>query len=78
MNNWTMKKKVRKEYSHRKNKVLKSKLNSGNVVKTIDPRAVVLVMVWHQIHEMDKRQIKKNRQKDKKNNDNVQTIPSSC
>ena len=55
MNNLEMKKKVRKEYSLRKSKILKSKLNSGNVVKAIDLREVALLMALHQTHEMIKR-----------------------
>ena len=55
MNNLEMKKKVRKEYSLRKSKILKSKLNSGNVVKAIDLREVALIMALHQTHEMIKR-----------------------
>ena len=40
---WEMKEKVRKEYFCSIKKILESKLNSGNVVKAINSRAMVLI-----------------------------------
>ena len=58
-------------------KILKKQVDSGNPMKTVNSRAAALIRYGTRLIKCTSRWIKSSRQRDKKNNDNVQSTPPS-